>query len=52
MQELDIFGVEKTVLTETIRQDDGKGAMSFPVTWASCSVVNCTLTCLCAGMGE
>ena len=51
MNDLDVFGVEKTVLAETTRQG-GSGAVSNPLTFAQCSHVNCTLTCLCAAQTE
>ena len=45
MKELDVFGVEKTVLSETIRPD-GKAAMETRI---ECTGAFCTgNTCLCA----
>lgn len=50
MNELDVFGVEKAVLTETIRQDTGSNVAA---TKLICSTEICTgNTCLCSVPAE
>jgi hypothetical protein len=50
MNELDVFGVEKTVLAETVRHDAGGDAAATRVI---CSTEICTgTTCKCAVPAE